>query len=409
MDLGGVQYVVGVDIGKRAHMVCALAVPSGALQLASRPLPATRAGYEQLLGQLANWASPAAILVGLEATGVLWEPLYETLRQAGYEVLVLNPRQTVSWSASLGLRAKTDKADAQTLARGLAAGWARASVIPSEFVQSLRTLTRTRRDLVRSQSSLEQQLHNELFMLFPEFELTPLLKASLKSPALLRLVQRYCSADEFAQADVETLTAEMTRLNPKRWTRSHAEALQALARSSIASRRAVDVRRAMARLLAEHLLDLAARIHTLDGLIAELLQQDEASRQLQSIPGVGVQNAAMIRAELGDVTRFAQVDQVIAYAGLDPRTAQSGLHQGQRRISKRGPGALRHALYLATVVAVRVRPEWRARYERLQARGRKKKEALVILSRALLKVVYQLLRTGQSYDAQRLAPARSSA
>lgn len=99
------------------------------------------------------------------------------------------------------------------------------------------------------------------------------------------------------------------------------------------------------------------------------------------------------------------MDQVIAYVGLDPCTSQSGLHQGQRHISKRGPGALRHSLYLATVVAVRVRPEWRSRYVRLQERGRKKKEALVILSRAFLKVVLHLLCAGEAYEATQIEQA----
>ena len=84
---------------------------------------------------------------------------------------------------------------------------------------------------------------------------------------------------------------------------------------------------------------------------------------------------------------------------------QSGAFVGQAKVSKRGPGALRHALYLAAVVAVRCRPEWRTRYQRLVDRGRAKKEALTILSRALLKVLYHLLRTGTTYDPARVAHA----
>jgi hypothetical protein len=49
-------------------------------------------------------------------------------------------------------------------------------------------------------------------------------------------------------------------------------------------------------------------------------------------------------------------------------------------------------------VAARYRPEWRERYQRLLAQGRAKKEALTILSRAMLKVVFHLLRTGEAYD-----------
>jgi transposase len=66
---------------------------------------------------------------------------------------------------------------------------------------------------------------------------------------------------------------------------------------------------------------------------------------------------------------------------------------------------LRHALYRATLVAVRGRPEWRVQYQRLLDRGRAKKEALTILARTLLKVIYHLLRTGASYDPALIFPA----
>jgi transposase len=70
---------------------------------------------------------------------------------------------------------------------------------------------------------------------------------------------------------------------------------------------------------------------------------------------------------------------------------------------------LRHALYLAALNAVRTRSEWRDRYQRLLDRGRAKKEALTILSRALLRVVYHVLRTYTPYDPDSLQPSRGTA
>jgi transposase len=164
-------------------------------------------------------------------------------------------------------------------------------------------------------------------------------------------------------------------------------------------------RRVVVRPLALHLLDPHARLDDLEAALADLLRDDALRRQLQEIPGIGPLNAATIRAELGEVSRFSRVDQVIAYAGLEPRTHESGRYAGQKRLSKRGPGALRHALYLATVVAVRFAPEWHVRYQRLLDRGRAKKEALTILSRVLLKVLFHLLQTGTTYDPTSLNPA----
>jgi transposase len=208
-----------------------------------------------------------------------------------------------------------------------------------------------------------------------------------------------------AEVPLDGLTSLLERRSDGRWGADQALALQELARRSTASSRAVAARSVVARPLAQQLLELAAHITQLEAAIAELLKDDAQGQQLQGIPGIGPQGAATIRAELGDVMRFGRVDEVLAYAGLDPRTHQSGAFVGQKHLSKRGPGALRHALYLAAFVAARCAPEWRVRYERLLAQGRAKKEAFTLLARALLRVIYHLLRTGEASDAALLNPS----
>jgi transposase len=322
-------------------------------------------------------------------------------------VLVLNPRQTSSWATSLGLRAKTDGVDAQTLARGLLAGYARASTVPDETVQALRALTRTRRDLVQRRTAAVQRLHDELVLLFPELVRhlatwpgTP----QIASPAVLQLLSTDNSAAVVRGAP-EDLTHLLEEVSGGRWGAAQATALQDLAQHSIASTRAVAARALVVRTLALHLLDLQTRLAELETAIAELLRTDAPGQHLQQqVPGVGPKIAATVRAELGEVTRFSRVDQVIAYAGLEPRTRQSGAYVGQTHLSKHGPGALRHAPSRAVLSAIRARPAWRARYERLVDRGRAKKEALAILSRALLKIIYYILRTGATYDPACVKP-----
>jgi transposase len=129
--------VVGIDVAQQAHVVCALEATRGAVRHQSSRIEAIAAGYTVLRRWLQTWAEggpPAAVLSGLEATGARWEPLYDTLAQAGYPVLLLHPRQTASRASSWGRRAKTAGMDAQTLARGLAAGWARGSTRPAATV-----------------------------------------------------------------------------------------------------------------------------------------------------------------------------------------------------------------------------------------------------------------------------------
>jgi transposase len=405
------RYIVGIDVAKQAHVVCALEAPSGAIRHKPSAIEATTEGYRLLLSWLTTWRAgepPAAVVIGLEATGVLWEPLYEALIHAGYTVLVLNPRQTASWAASLGLRAKTDQADALTLARGVLAGLARASTLPTEPLQALRELTRARRDLVQARTAARQRLHDELVLVFPEFvRMLGQLPGSsdLGSPSVLQVLCAYSSAQAVATTGLEALTATLQEVSGGRWGQAEAEVVRRAAQQSAASTRAVAARSLVVRTFAQQTLHLQAQIVELEAAIQALLDEDPDGQRLQQIPGIGPRGAATIRAELGEMARFRGVDAVVAYAGLDPRTHQSGAFVGQKRLSKRGPGALRHALYLAAFVAARCAPEWRARYQRLLDRGRAKKEAFNILARALLRVIYHLLRTGEAYDPAVLNPS----
>jgi hypothetical protein len=70
---------------------------------------------------------------------------------------------------------------------------------------------------------------------------------------------------------------------------------------------------------------------------------------------------------------------------------------------------LRHTLYLAVLAIVRCCSTWRARYQRLLDRGRAKQEALTMLSRSLLKVIYHFLRTGILSDPTLLRGATARA
>ena len=403
-----IRCVVGIDVAKQAHMVCALEAPKGVRRHKPSQIEAMREGYALLLSWLATWrasAQPEAVLIGLEATGVLWEPLYDALTQVGYTVLVLNPRQTASWATSLGLRAKTDEADALTLARGLLAGLARASTLPSEDIQALRELTRARRDLIQARTAARQRLHDELVLVFPEFpQIMAQLPgvANLGSPSVLQTLSVYSSAQAFASAAPEAVAATLREASAGRWGAAEADVLQRAAHGSAASTRAVVARALVVRTFAQQALHLQTQIAELEAAIQALLEEDAQGQRLQQIPGIGLNGAATIRAELGEMTRFSSVDAVVAYAGLDPRTHQSGAFVGQKHLSKRGPGALRHALYLAAFVAARCAAEWRVRSQRLLDRGRAKKEAFNILARALLRVIYHLLRTGDAYDPARL-------
>ena len=88
-----------------------------------------------------------------------------------------------------------------------------------------------------------------------------------------------------------------------------------------------------------------------------------------------------------------------AYAGLCPRERTSGTSvRGRRRTGPLGPAALRKALYLPAVVAMRANPARRAFAERLRAAGKCPKVVIVAVMRKLLELAWTLLRSGQLFS-----------
>jgi len=68
----------------------------------------------------------------------------------------------------------------------------------------------------------------------------------------------------------------------------------------------------------------------------------QLSKLLQSVPGIGIQTAALLIAELGDITRFKDAKAVVAYMGLDPKVKQSGATLARNtKLTKRGSPYLR--------------------------------------------------------------------
>jgi transposase len=119
VDASGCAYVVGIDIGSQSCDFCVLK-PDKSQVLKSTKFANARAGFELLQSHLGQLGVPAAhILIGLEATSRYGENLYRFLEAQGYQLCLLHPRQTHQFALQRGLRAKTDRIDATTIARVL--------------------------------------------------------------------------------------------------------------------------------------------------------------------------------------------------------------------------------------------------------------------------------------------------
>ena len=125
------------------------------------------------------------------------------------------------------------------------------------------------------------------------------------------------------------------------------------------------------------------------------------SKRLQSIPGIGKQTSVQL-AVLFSRVKLTHSDAAVAFVGLDPRAADSGLKKGRRRLSKRGSSELRRLLYNCAQAAVRT-ALWKPFYTTLREREFKTTEALVIIARKLLRIAFGIWKQESSmFDAQKV-------
>lgn len=119
---------------------------------------------------------------------------------------------------------------------------------------------------------------------------------------------------------------------------------------------------------------------------------------LTSIPGIGETTATSILAEIPKLEEFRDAKAVAAYAGLTPRTKQSGTSiRGRSHICKTGNARLRRALYLPALTARRFNPALWAFAERLKANGKRPMVVIVAIMRKLLVLAYAVVRSGQAF------------
>src|SRR5258707_2894600 len=120
---------------------------------------------------------------------------------------------------------------------------------------------------------------------------------------------------------------------------------------------------------------------------------------MDSIPGIGKLTAAKLLAECRSVSRFDDVRQLVAFAGLNPAQHQSGSSiKKKTTISKTGNSAIRAALYMPAVSAKRHNPLLRPFAQRLLARGCCEMEVITAVMRKLLHLVYGVLKSGKPFD-----------
>lgn len=154
------------------------------------------------------------------------------------------------------------------------------------------------------------------------------------------------------------------------------------------------------RALFDQLAETQERIERLTGEIEEVHRQNDVSRRLASIPGVGVLTATAIAATTPDVGNFSSARDYAAWLGLTPKQHSTGGKPRSGGISKMGNRYIRRLLYLGAMAQIMVRRRSRHPGTDWLSRKLATKETRVVaiaLANRMARTIYALLRDGTSY------------
>jgi len=160
------------------------------------------------------------------------------------------------------------------------------------------------------------------------------------------------------------------------------------------------VREAYEDLLGEIEEKIDALEEEIEEHVGDSADLNEQCSLLDSIPGVGLQTAAIVVSELGSADRFESARQAAAYAGLVPSHHRSGTSiRGESKMSKVGNARLRNAMYFPAMSALRCNAAIKAFGDRLKERGKEKMVVIGAAMRKLLHICYGVLKSGRPFDA----------
>jgi len=386
---------VGIDIGGRSHVVARCREGNDRADRDALRVSQSRAGFAVLDAWLERQAEPVT-LVTMESSGHYWMPLASHLRRRDVPVAVVNPLAAKSFAKSRLARTKSDPADARNLAE-MAMREPLDARDPLTGAE-LRQAARFAMTLVAGQAKVCQRLLRLVDLGFPEL-------GELFDDPTCRTARGVLRIAPTARAATRRRTSTLANANAgpgrRRLGQTKAERLQAAAADSIAVPELdAEVAFEIGLLLDQYDL-LEGQIEAADRRVASLLD-GETARRLLTIPGVGPSTAATLMAEVGDITRFADVDQLLAYAGVHPAERSSGRKGSSPetawRRSKAGNSHLRVAAYRMAVVGVQHNPIIAAHYARKRAAGKSKMNALGHCMRKALSIVWGVWRNGHDFD-----------
>jgi len=338
---------VGIDMHKQSFQ--AAVVDETGSRLDEFKLRNNREGIEPLIQRVGRYGSFQAVV---ESSANYWTKLFDIMEENHVPIKLSNPYKT---KAIAEAKVKMDKLDARTLAQLLRAGLVAESYVPNRIDREKRALIRERASLMKTRTELRNRIHDLLAKYECEYGFSDLFgEQGVKWLKQLKLSQHDKTILEVNMRVLETLNEQIEKISIE-----------------------------IAKLATDP---------------TDKNKQDQV-KLLLGLKGIDYYGAMILLSEIGDIKRFPTPEKLVSWAGLAPRTHQSGENSYNGHITKKGSSRVRWILGQAAQTARQHDPKFKTFYERIATKKGHNK-ALVATMRKMLVVIWTILTKNEPYRGE---------
>lgn len=321
--------------------------------------------------------------IAMESTSIYWMPIWHVL-ESDFSLKLANPY----FIHQLPGR-KSDVKDAQWIAECLQKDLIKGSFVPEWILQQMRQLSRQCRRLTKSRVRLEQQIDNQLQRCNIRF--SNYVSNQGNNVSLRKVIKAIIAGEQNP--------SRLVRLVHGRTKNKHGHQIIAASLEGVINQTDIEILKGCMEQIDLLEKQQAACLNHLEELADEYFAGEISL--LCTIPGIQQYSAMCILSEIGnDMSAFGKASHLVGWAGLRPRNDESA-GKIQSRKTLHGNKYLRQILIEVSWSAARSKKTFLGKKYSHLSKRMKSQKALLAITRKILVIIFNVLKTGQPFDANR--------
>ncbi len=391
--------LVGIDIGKNKHTFSMVDKETGEILSNPSDFDNNQQGFLLLIQKMSNYTK-SELLIGMEDTGHYHFALLKYLLDSRYTVALINPTTTDLTRKLQGGITKNDPLDSLTICDVIGSNQRkkpyRITKVNRFDLYEQKQLTRHHHNLKEELNIYKCRLQKCIDIVFPEFNS---LFHSKYGIVYMNILKTFSSAHAIANADIRSIRKCFEFKGRGKRISLSAEQLKSAAKASIGIPSVAE--EIQIRHLVSQIELLEEQLSEIDKKIEEFSVQNNSP--ILTIPGISHFSGTSILAEIGDICNYTKASQIIKFAGVAPYHYESSQFTARHTaITKKGSRYLRKTLYQIILPVIIHNEVFYAYYNKKLAEGKGHRCAQGHCIRKLLRIIYQLLITGQPFNPELL-------